>query len=270
MTDLDRLLRPDISRAAADAVEPPEFEPIERRGVRRRRTHTVLAAAAVVVVLLGVAGGLRIFDPAESSAPDMVGQQPRSLPTGEAMIEPGTYLVPSSIWSTVDFTITFPEGWRVREGNAFDTNGEHIDELGLSPFVVDTIYADACKGERGAQLDVGPRVDDLVDALLAQRGPAKTTTQTTLGGYPATRVDLRVPDRLQTKNCFIGPGTGVQIWLNGPKNYLYLGPDGLLSIYVVDVDGQRAVFQSQYTPTYTSPEDQAELQQVLDSIQIQR
>lgn len=193
-----------------------------------------------------------------------------SLPTGEAMIEPGTYLVPSSIWSTVDFTITFPEGWRVREGNAFDTNGEHIDELGLSPFVVDTIYADACKGERGAQLDVGPRVDDLVDALLAQRGPAKTTTQTTLGGYPATRVDLRVPDRLQTKNCFIGPGTGVQIWLNGPKNYLYLGPDGLLSIYVVDVDGQRAVFQSQYTPTYTSPEDQAELQQVLDSIQIQR
>jgi hypothetical protein len=270
VADLDRLLRPDISHAAADAAETPEFEPIERHGVRRRRTHTVLTAAAVVAVLLGVAGGLRVFDPNESSAPDMVGRTPRSLPTGEAMIEPGTYLVPSSIWSAVDFTITFPEGWRVREGNWFDTKNARIDDLSLSPFVVEKIYADACKGERGAQLDVGPRVDDLVDALLAQDGPAKTTVQTTLGGYPATRVDLRVPDRLQTKNCFIGPGTGVQIWLNGPKNYLYLEPDGLLSIYIVDVDGERAVFQSQYKPTHTSPADLAELQQVLNSIQIQR
>lgn len=193
-----------------------------------------------------------------------------SLPKGEAMIAPGTYRVPSSIWSAVDFTITFPEGWRVRKGNAFDTNGEQIDELGLSPFVVDKIYADACKGDRGAQLDVGPGVDDLVDALLAQRGPAKSTVQTTLGGYPATRVDLRIPDRLQTENCFIGPGTGAQIWLNGPKNYLYLGPDGLLSIYVVDVDGQRAVFQSQYKPAHTAAEDLAELRQVLDSIHIEK
>ena len=193
-----------------------------------------------------------------------------SLPSGEALLEPGTYLVPSSVWSAVDFTISFPDGWRVRDGNWFDTNGERVDELGLSPFVVDKIYADACKGERGAQVDVGPGVDDLVDALLAQSGPAKTTAKTSLGGYPATRVDLRVPDRLQTKNCFIGPGTGLQIWLNGPDNYLYLGPDGLMSIYVVDVDGQRAVFQSQYNSAHTSPEDQAELQQVLDSIDIQK
>jgi hypothetical protein len=193
-----------------------------------------------------------------------------SLPTGEAMVEPGTYLVPSSIWSAVDYSITFPEGWRVREGNLFDTNSEQIDELGIQPFVVDKIYADACQGERGAQTRVGPGVDDLVDALLAQPGPAKTSVETTLGGYPATRVDLRVPDRLQTKNCFLGPGTGVQIWLNGPRNYLVLDPNGLLSIYVVDVDGQRAVFTSQYRPAHTSPEDKAELQQVLDSIHIEK
>jgi hypothetical protein len=193
-----------------------------------------------------------------------------SLPTGEAMLEPGTYLVPSSIWSAVDFTITFPEDWRVREGNLFDTNSEQIDELGIQPFVVDKIYANACKGDRGAQTPVGPSVEDLVDALLAQPGPAKTSAQTTLGGYPATQVDLRVPDRLQTKKCFLGPGTGVQIWLNGPKNYLWLAPDGLLSIYVVDVDGERAVFTSQYRPAHTSPEDKAELQQVLDSIHIEK
>lgn len=119
-----------------------------------------------------------------------------------------------------------------------------------------------------AQTQVGPGVDDLVDALLAQPGPAKTTVETTLGGYPATRADLRVPERLQTKSCFIGPGTGVRIWLNGPKNYLVFGPHGLLSIYVLDVNGQRAVFTSQYRLAHTSPQDQAELQQVLVSIHI--
>lgn len=271
MADLDRLLGPGISHAAADAADPPDFTPIERRGVRRRRTHTVAAAAAVVVVLLGVVGGgLRILHPDESAAPHFVDQPARSLPTDDGVVEPGTYLVPSSIWSAVEFTITFPEDWRVREGNLFDTNSEQDDEFGIQPFVVTKIYADACQGERGAQTPVGPSVDELVDALLAQPGPAKTAVETTLGGYPATRVDLRVPDRLQTKNCFQGPGTGVQIWLNGPKNYLVLDPNGLLSIYVVDVDGERAVFTSQYRPAHTSSEDKAELQQVLDSIEIQR
>jgi hypothetical protein len=36
------------------------------------------------------------------------------------------------------------------------------------------------------------------------------------------------------------------------------------------VDGERAVFTSQYRPAHTSPEDKAELQQVLDSIHIEK
>jgi hypothetical protein len=270
VADLDRLLRPDVSRAAADAAAPVDFETIEHRGVRRRQTRTAAAAAAVAVVLVAGVGVLRIVLPHESTAPPVVAQQPRSLPTGEGVVEPGTYLVPSSTRSAVDFTITFPEDWRVRGGNLFDTNSEQPDELSVEPFVVTKLYADACQGQRGAQTRVGPTVDDLVGALLAQPGPATTSRETTLGGYPATRVDLRVPDSLQTKDCFMGPGTGVQIWRNGPKNYLVLDPHGLLSVYVVDVDGERAVFTSQYRPGRTSPQDEAELFQVLDSIEIQR
>ncbi|WP_460711236.1 hypothetical protein [Nocardioides dilutus] len=206
--------------------------------------------------------------PAETSQTSSAAVAP--LPSEDGVVGPGTYLVPRSMWSAVDFTITFPEDWRVREGNLFDTNSEQDDEFGIQPFVVTKIYADACSGEKGAEVQVGPGVEDLVDALLAQTGPAKTTVETTLGGYPATRVDLRVPDRLQTRDCFVGPGTGVQIWLNGPTNYLWLAPDGLLRIYVVDVDGERAVFTSQYRPAHTSQEDQTELQEVLDSIQIQK
>lgn len=270
MADLDRLLTTDISNAAADAVQPPDFTPIERRGVQRRRTRTLLGAAAVVVVLLGVVGGLRVLVAEDASAPTPVVQPPRTM-LADGAIEPGTYRVPRAAWSAVDFTITFPQGWRVRDDHLFDTNGEQADELGIQPFVVDKIYADACRGDKGAQTQVGPGVDDLVNVLLAQPGPVKSgPVQTTLGGYPATKVDLRVPDRLQSKNCFTGPGTGVQIWLSEPDNYLVVGPEDVLSVYVVDVDGERAVFTTQYRPARTSSEDQAELQQILDSIRIQR
>ena len=68
----------------------------------------------------------------------------------------------------------------------------------------------------------------------------------------------------------MGPGTGVQLWLSEPDNYLMLDPEGVVSVYVVDVDGERAVFTTEYRPARTSSEDQAELQQVLDSIRIQK
>ena len=203
----------------------------------------------------------------ESTTPSATNDSP---PADEGAMAPGAYRFPRSTWSSVAYSVTFPEGWTARDGRAFGVNSDQPDEYGIETFVVKKIYARACQGERGAQVKVGPGVDDLVDALLAQLGPAKKTAQTTLGGYPATRVDLRVPDRLQTKNCFLGPGTGAQIWVNGQKNYLVLDPNGLLSIYVVDVDGQRAVFTSQYRPAHTSPEDEAELQQVLDSIHIKK
>jgi hypothetical protein len=252
-----------------------------RGGMTRTRSRTkarsfegALLGGLLAATLSGCGGGADAGSPSQGILPAEASETSSAtiapLPTDDGVVEPGTYLVPSSTRSAVEFTITFPEGWRVREGNLFDTNSDQDDELSLEPFVVTKIYANACQGQNGAQTPVGPSVEDLVDALLAQPGPAKTTVETTLGGYPATRVDLRVPDRLQTKNCFGGPGTGVQIWLNGPKNYLVLDPDGLLSIYVVDVDGERAVFTSQYRPAHTSPEDKADLQQVLDSIQIEK
>ena len=271
MADLDRLLTADISHIAADVVQPPDFTAIERRGIRRRWTHTLLGSAAVVVVLLGVVGSVLILGTEDDVVPTPVDQPPRTMLSGDGQIEPGTYLVPRGVSSGVDFTVTFPEGWRVRYDYVFDTNSEQADEVSIETFDVHKIYADACRGERGAQTKVAPGVDGLVEALLAQPGPAKNgPVETTLGGYPASRVDLRVPDRLQSKDCFMGPGRGVQIWHTKADGYQVLDPEGVLSVYVVDVNGERAVFTTQYRPARTSSEDRAELQQVLDSIRIQR
>lgn len=279
MADLDRLLRADISRAAAEAVEPPNFAPIEHRGVQRRRTHAVLmaAAAAVVIAFAAVGSSLVIGDEFTSTPPSSPGPPTPtvgSLPSGDGAtdqaIEPGTYRVPSSPWSAVGFTIAFPEGWTVQYGNIYHHGSD--EELTLEAAVVDEVFTDACRGE-GVPKAVGPRVQDLVKALRRQPGPVTSRPVTTsLGGYPATRVDLRVPKDLDLESCrMAGAGAlALQIWYSEPAdNYFVLFAGAVASVYILDVGAERQVFVAQ-NRSPDSPEATTELEAVLDSIRIQR
>jgi hypothetical protein len=125
-------------------------------------------------------------------------------------IEAGTYHIPSSYWSVADFTVTFPDGWTVQYGHVYNKVPDTPGELGFSAVVVDAIYADACVGgATGELMDVGPGVDDLAAALLQQPGPeANGPVETTLGGYPAVRVDLTVPEGLDYEACNFGLHSG--------------------------------------------------------------
>ena len=118
-------------------------------------------------------------------------------------------------------------------------------------------------------MEIGPSVDDLADVLLQQPGPkANGPVDTSLGGYPATRIDLTVPKGFDTKGCRLGD-LGLQIWYSRPADkYFVLLRDGAASVYILDIDGQRQVFLTQYRSA-TSHEDLRELQAVLDSIQIE-
>jgi hypothetical protein len=90
---------------------------------------------------------------------------------------------------------------------------------------------------------------------------------TTLGGYPATRIDLSVPEGFDLEPCKLG-SIGLQIWYSRRADkYNVLLADGIESVYILDVDGQRLVFMTAYRSA-TSDEDHAELQVVLDSIVI--
>lgn len=62
---------------------------------------------------------------------------------------------------------------------------------------------------------------------------------------------------------------GLQIWYSAPadKNFV-LTDDGIASVYILDVNGERQVFLTQHG-SITSDEDSAELQTVLDSIRIE-
>ena len=279
MTDLDRLLRADISHAAEEAVGPPDFATIRHRGDQRRRTHAVLtaAAAAVVVALVVVGGSVVVRDDRAAPSPAAPASPPSelgSIPSGDGAenetIEPGTYSVQSSGWSAVDFTIAFPEGWTAQYGHIY--HGGTAEEVALEAAVVDEVFTDACRGG-GALEPVGPRVQDLVKALRTQPGPeASKPVHTTLGGYPATRVDLRVPEGLDLESCRLADdgALALQIWYSEPvDNFFVLFPHAVASVYVLDVDGRRQVFVAQNRAP-DSPRTSADLQSVLDSIRIQK
>jgi hypothetical protein len=190
--------------------------------------------------------------------------------TGSVVIEPGTYRIPASAWSVADFTVTFPDGWTAQYGHVYAKHHSADDELGFYAVVVDAIYADPCVGsDTGELMEVGPSVDDLAAALLRQPGPnASGPFETTLGGYPATRIDLTFPEVFDLKPCNLA-GIGLQIWYSPPADkYFVLLRDATASVYIVDVDGRRQVFLTEYRSA-TSDADLRELQAVLDSIQIE-
>jgi hypothetical protein len=112
-------------------------------------------------------------------------------------------MIPRSTWSVADFTVTFPDGWTVQYGHGFAQHHDQPNEFGFYGVVVDEIFSDACRGKGGASTSVGPGVDALVTALLEQDGGTVKTkpVHTTLGGYPATRIDLRIANRVDLDTC---------------------------------------------------------------------
>lgn len=226
--------------------------------------------AVMLAVMTGCAGGVASELPAstpsvtpfEAASPSVTAFPNETEPVA---IEPGTYRIPKSAWSVIDFTVTFPEGWTAQYGHVYASNADADDEFGFYAVVVDEIYADACDGTTGGLTEIGPSVDDLAAALL-QQPEASGPVDTTLGGHPAVRVDFKVPQGLDLKACNL-EGIGLQIWYSPPADkYFVLLADGIGSAYIVDVDGQRQVFLTQHRSA-TSDDDLAELQFVLDSIQ---
>jgi hypothetical protein len=112
-------------------------------------------------------------------------------------VEPGTYHFPPSAWNVAGLIMTMPEGWEAQYGSPGAI--KHSDQLGELAFyfvTVDAIYSDPCEGE-GELIKVGPNVDDLANSLLQQPYTVATgPVDTTLGGLPAKRIELTVPDDL--------------------------------------------------------------------------
>lgn len=239
-----------------------------RRGVRLQIGAVLvsLAAGAGACTSDGVAG------PSDGAVVSTTTSSPAFGSSGNSPmpIEPGTHRMPRSAWSVVDFTVAFPAGWTEQYGHVFSKHTDQAAEFGFYAVVVDEIFTDPCVGE-GVPTPVGSSVEDLVTALLSQPGAVKDApTAATLGGLPATKVGLTVPEGLDLSTCRLAQDgvEGLQIWYARPADkYFVLVPDMVADVYVLDVDGRRQVFLTHHRRS-SSPGDLAELQDVLESVDL--
>ena len=234
---------------------------------RRRRSYLGLLVLALVVPACG-------GDPAPGAASTASASSgPTPLIEG-LILEAGTYelrLEPKQDLHPLRVTFTVPEGWKSwafgvvpAEGGADAPAGR-----GLGFWVIDEVYADPCRWTRGmVDPPVGPGVDDLVATLVEQRGRyASTPTDVTLAGYAGTRIDVQVPPDIDFSDC---SHSEFHSWTNMPSGGRYhQGPGQIDRLWILDVDGDRLVVGASFFPE-TSPEDRAELWQIIDSVRIDR
>ena len=246
---------------------------------------TLAAAAVLVVALLGirflVPGDQGVGGPDETPTPTAT---PTPSLTAVAFpqptaLAPGTYFWDVGARSPVRFTFTVPDGWTNRNDIIRkDQNG--AGEVALGVWIVMNTYADPCRWQESL-LDppVGPTVENLESAVADQVGRnASAPADVTVGGYPATRIELSVPADLDIATCDNGY---YRDWLQEGESHSknpdldIVNPDNVLFrsgqvnvIYILDVDGTRFVINTWHMPGAPDA-NLAELEQILASVTIE-
>ncbi len=163
----------------------------------------------------------------------------------------------------ITFTFSLPDGWA---GAPFDTlwlatgNNAAPAGAGLAFGRGGGLYSDPCAAPPPPDIAVGPSVDDFADALAAHPLlDASTPVDVILGGHSGKYVELQVPSDVSA--C----PAGYYAWEPGLRAQ---GPDQRWYLWILDVDGVRIVVQAMDYPG-TSPERQAELMAIVESIRIE-
>jgi hypothetical protein len=164
------------------------------------------------------------------------------------------YTVPD-VWYKLD------DGWAVIKSGSDPV-------FGVAFWDVTNIFVDPC------QLvlfdpPVGPSVDELASAWT--KVPALEVTSTsdvTVDGYVGREVEFTVPD-YEASEC---EQHKFGLWqengaVGNVPNYWAQGPNVHPQLWILDVEGTRLVIKASYFPD-TSEQDRADLEEILDSIQI--
>jgi hypothetical protein len=129
------------------------------------------------------------------------------------------------------------------------------------------LYADSCKWTDNLVEARTPAT--MVEALATQSGHETVgPTETSLGGYPATRFEFSVPSDFDDSTC---DNDINRLWPNGGPNEdegLPIASGQTTTVYVVDVDGSPRVVGA-IRREKSSAADVAELEAVVDSLQFE-
>jgi len=248
--------------------------PVRRFGEMNNFAKFAVAAAAVAVVavvginLLPRNGGVGVPGPSPSSNPTQVPSPSATLPplVPNGSIPAGTYKVTYS--TNQPLTVTLPPGWRkpatdenfISKGDVFEGNG-----VTFATWQVSHVYRDSCQWQGTLREAWTPGA--IVTALTEQTGhQASASTEVTLGGEPATRIEFSLDAAFDVATC---DQSFVRLWPDaGPnENFgLPILPGQRTTIYVID-HGDTATLVVGVRNEDSVPGDVAELDAVLASVQ---
>src|SRR5262245_50303196 len=118
-------------RSSRSALEPESADNGTGVGIR-----TMLVALSLLVCVAACEGA--DTDQSEGLTPSTTASpEQNSIPAGTGPIEPGTYYIPKSEWSLVDFSVRFPKGWTAEDGHTYLKHSGGDDELSFYAVQVD-------------------------------------------------------------------------------------------------------------------------------------
>ena len=259
----------EVNDHVLDLVEDRVHEQHQRpgwllswRSTRVNSSFKLAAAAAAVLVIAvaawqllpgkGDAGDQPTPIPSPTAAQTPVATGPAALPEGTLSV--GTYRLRPFASGTMTIDATVPGGgWLGGPPNAIggpvgESNGPN--GVAVSFFNAQTINSDPCHWDKDGSgrapqegdIEVGPTVDDLAEALAAGSTYQSTTpVAATLGGYSGKRLELQlVPD---PSGCDSYDGAGNQYFVFGGREGSQYAQGGANTwqVTIVDVEGTRLI-----------------------------
>ena len=231
------------------------------------RARSGLAIGAIVILAACGGGGSSITQTPSSPALAAPLVEGEALDAGRYALDLDLYMGSSD---TLSVTFRIPDGWEAWAYGVVETEGRGDPATGrvLGFWIVDEVYADPCRWNRGSiDPPVGPDEHDLVAALAAQRQRYATTPRDeTLAGYPGEQMQLQVPPTIDFSDCW---NSEFHSWTAVPSGGRYhQGPGQFDRLWILDVDGTRLVIDAAFFPA-TSRQDRAELRQIVGSVRIE-
>jgi hypothetical protein len=236
-------------------------------GSSAMRSYAV-AGAVVLAVVVGFA--LWAGQPAPIGPP-AVTPTPTTSPTPEPTTQP-TDSGQTTLWSGggpddfiaffVPVTFELPPDWVPQYSGTLMAGAKSPRGFNALLFLTAQVrpFEDPCARPL-VPMAVGPSVDDLIDALAGLPVEVSTVEETVIDGYPAKT--LTFTESSEGSACEDGSQLTWR-WENGENHGV--GPEVVTRLWAVDVDGTRLVIVA--VEDEASPQDKAELQQMVDSIRL--
>jgi hypothetical protein len=245
----------------------------------------IAAAAVIVVALIGInllprTGGTNVGGAPVTASP-LVSASPTLSASPTAAASPTVAAFPSDgplavgrhtlIRGDVTFSVELTKpGWSSGERYFFIKDGP-VDAAWSSLLFWDPspkgVFADPCAQK--AKAESGASTAALAADVASLRGAelVQAPTDTTVGGHPAKRVTIRIP---QDAPCPAGEG-GFYLWYgdraNGEDRYVTKLGD-TMDMWIIDVDGTRLVIDTERVKG-AKPAITQELETIVDSIQFE-